>query len=199
MELYLKIKRLFDIIFSFIIILLSGPIFIIIAIAVKATSKGSVIFKQKRLGHNQKIFTMYKFRSMIENAEYLKEKYNHLNQTNGPVFKISNDPRFTKIGEFLSHTNLDELPQFFNILKGDMSIVGFRPPTPDEVEKYEKWQFERFKGIPGMTSLWAISGCHDIKFDDWIKMDIEYNKDASFLLDLKIIWKTSLRFIERIL
>ena len=198
MKLYPKIKRLFDVLFSFCVVIISSPIFLTIAIAVKASSRGPVIFKQKRLGSNKKTFTLYKFRTMPKNAEQLKEKYKHLDYTDGPVFKIKSDPRLTQLGRFLSQTNLDELPQFFNVLKGDMSIVGYRPPIPDEVCKYKKWQLERFKGIPGITSLWAVSGCHKIKFNDWIKMDISYNQNISFLLDLKIIAKTGLGIIKNI-
>ena len=136
---------------------------------------------------------------MIKDAEQLKEKYKHLDFSDGPVFKIKDDPRFTKIGKFLNHSNLDELPQFINVLKGDMSIVGFRPPTPDETEQYKSWHFERFNGIPGMTSLWAVSGAHGIKFDDWIKMDIDYYNNISFLLDMKIISMTGFNLIKSII
>jgi len=200
MKTYLKIKRLFDIIISSSSIIMLSPIYFIIAVTVKITSEGPIIFKQKRIGHNQKMFTLYKFRTMVKNAEQLKEKYRHLNEADGPVFKIANDPRFTKIGRFLSKTNLDELPQFLNVLKGDISIVGYRAPTPDEVKKYERWHFERFKGIPGMTSLWAISGNHNkFKFDEWIKMDIDYNNNPSFLIDLKIIGTTGINMIKNLI
>ena len=199
MRLYLKRKRIFDIILSLIAIILLSPIYFSVALAVKKISGSPIIFKQKRVGYNQKMFIMYKFRTMVKNAEDLKEKYQNLNEAEGPVFKIKNDPRFTKIGKFLSHSNLDELPQFFNVLKGDMSIVGFRAPTPDEVKKYKNWHFERFKGSPGMTSLWAISGNHKkYSFDEWIKMDIGYNQNISFLLDLKIITLTALNLFRKI-
>ena len=193
------IKRFFDFIFSIIFIILLSPVFAIIAIVVKSTSKGPVIFKQKRMGHNQKIFTFYKFRVMVKGAEKLKDKYRHLDFTDGPVFKIRGDPRLTKIGSYLSKTNLDELPQLFNILKGDMSFVGFRPPTLDEVEKYKEWHLKRFKGYAGLTSLWAVSGMHKISFDDWIRLDIEYNKNISFVADLKIILRTFLNFFSEVL
>ena len=196
MKFYRLIKKITDPLIALVCLIILLPLFLVIAVIIKKDSKGPIIFKQKRVGHNQKIFTFYKFRTMVENAEELKEKYRHLNYADGPVFKIGNDPRFTKIGKILSKTNLDELPQLLNILKGDMHFVGFRPPTPDEVEQYKKWHLDRFKGYPGLTSLWAIDGMHRNKFDDWIKMDISYNNEESLLLDLKIIWKTGWKFVK---
>lgn len=142
---------------------------------------------------------MHKFRIMTAGAEKLNKKYKHLDFTDGPVFKIKKDPRLTKVGKMLRRSNLDELPQLFNIIKGDMSFVGFRPPTPDEVAQYKGWQLKRFEGYPGLTSLWAISGMHKIRFDDWIKMDIDYNNNISFLSDLRIIGKTGLNFLKGII
>jgi len=199
MMVYPKLKPLFDGVVSLIGIVVLSPVYLVISALIKLDSKGPVIFKQERMGKNKETFTMYKFRIMVQDAEKLKEKYKHLDFTDGPVFKIKDDPRYTKIGKLLNSTNLDELPQLFNILKGDMSLVGYRPPIPEEVEQYKKWQLERFKGHPGLTSLWAISGMHDIPFDGWIKMDIDYNEHISFLGDLRILVKTGLYSMRRII
>jgi len=196
MAIYPKLKPFFDVLVSLVGIVLLSPVFLVIAGLIKMDSKGPIIFKQKRVGYNQKLFTFYKFRVMVPDAERLKKKYKHLDYTDGPVFKIMEDPRFTKIGKVLNRTNLDELPQLFNIIKGEMSFVGYRPPTPEEVAQYKKWQLERFKGRPGLTSLWAISGMHDIPFDEWIKMDIHYNEYISFLEDIKILGKTLMRVVR---
>jgi len=198
MGLYRLIKTIIDPIIALLGIVILSPVFVIAAILIKFSSQGPVIFKQERLGHALKPFTLYKFRTMVKNAEKLKKKYKHLDFTDGPVFKIEDDPRFTKMGRYLARLNLDELPQLFNILIGNMYFVGYRPPTPDEVKQYKKWQLERFKGYPGLTSLWAVSGMHSIKFNDWIKMDIDYAKNESLLLDLKVIGKTLFGFVERI-
>ena len=196
MKFYRLIKKIIDPLIALICLIILSPLFFIISILIKKDSKGKIIFRQKRIGHDQKIFTMYKFRTMVKDAEKLKEKYKHLDFTDGPVFKIREDPRFTKIGKKLAKTNLDELPQLLNILKGNMYFVGFRPPLPDEIPQYEEWQLKRFKGYPGLTSSWAISGMHHIKFDEWIKIDIDYNDNQSLFLDLNIIWKTGLKFIK---
>jgi lipopolysaccharide/colanic/teichoic acid biosynthesis glycosyltransferase len=198
MNCYRPFKKIIEPVIALMYIIILSPLFLIISILIKKDSKGSVIFKQKRIGHNQKIFSIYKFRTMVENAEKLKEKYKHLDSTDGPVFKIGNDPRFTKIGKILAKTSLDELPQLINILKGDMRFVGFRPPLPDEVAQYKEWQLKRFEGYPGLTSLWVIKGMHQIKFDDWIKIDIDYNDNESLLLDLKIVWKTGWKVVKGI-
>ena len=133
---------------------------------------------------------------MIESADKLKEKYGQMSEVDGPVFKIDNDPRFTRFGRFLSKTHLDELPQLWNIVKGDMFFVGFRPPTLDEVEKYNNWQIDRFKGYPGITSFWAVNGGHSkFTFNEWIKSDMEYEKKRSFYGDLKLIFRTINLFI----
>ena len=198
MKFYRLIKKIIDPLMALVSMIILSPLFLLIAILIKKDSKGPVIFKQKRIGHNKKTFTMYKFRTMVKDAQKLKKKYKHLDFTNGPVFKIKNDPRLTKIGKVLAKTNLDELPQLFNILRGDMYFVGFRPPIKEEVSHYKKWQLKRFKSYPGLTSLWAISGMHKMKFDDWIKMDLDYNKNESVFLDLTILCKTSWNFLKRI-
>ena len=171
-------------------LIMAIPMILILIVLIRLDSSGKAIFRQTRIGHQGKRFKMYKLRTMIDNAELIRDKYQYLNSSDGPTFKIKDDPRFTRIGKFLSHSNLDELPQLINVIKGDMKIVGFRPPLPREVEKYEPWQLKRFKGYPGMTSTWAIFGSHSISFPKWVKMDIEYEKQRSFRKDLWIILKT---------
>jgi lipopolysaccharide/colanic/teichoic acid biosynthesis glycosyltransferase len=198
MRKYVLLKRVVDPVIALILFISLLPVFIPISLMISLTSKGPILFKQKRVGHNGKIFTLYKFRSMVKNAEKLKEKYKHLNYADGPVFKIADDPRFTALGHFLNRTNLDEIPQLLNIIKGEMFFVGFRPPTPDEVEKYSEWHMERFRGYPGITSSWAVEGMHSIRFDDWIKMDIEFEKKRTLLYELKIASKTISQISERV-
>jgi len=186
----LKIKELFDFLFSFFAILFLSPVFIIIAIIIKATSKGDVFFKQERVGRRGRPFMLYKFRTMVDNAEELKEGLKAQNEVDGPVFKIKNDPRITKIGKFLRKTSLDELPQFFNVLKGNMSVVGPRPPVPQEVKEYERWQLRRLSMKPGITCIWQVSGRNEISFNEWMKLDLEYIDNWSLKLDVILILKT---------
>lgn len=193
---YKEIKGFIEPIIAFFSIILLSPLFFITALVVKLDSEGPTIFKQKRVGHNRKVFTLYKFRTMVKNAEKLKENYKHLNYADGPVFKIINDPRLTRVGKILTKMNIDELPQLFNVVKGDMHFVGFRPHPVKEVAKYKKWHMERFKGYPGMTSKWAVEGMHNIKFDDWMRMDIDYAKNESLFLDLEILGKTGLTILK---
>jgi len=184
-------KRIFDILFSLFMIIIWSPIFILIGIAIKLTSKGPAIFKQKRVGLYEKEFYMYKFRSMIVNAENLQEHMRGLNEADGPVFKIKNDPRITFIGKFLRKTNIDEMPQFFNVLMGDMSLVGPRPPVKSEVKNYENWHYRRLSVKPGITCTWQIQPQrHDIKFNDWVKLDLHYIDNQSFTQDIIITFKT---------
>jgi len=190
MNTYRIIKHIIEPIIAFVLLIVLSPLFLIISIFIKIDSEGPVIFKQKRLGHNKKIFRLYKFRTMIEGAEKLKEKYKHLNFADGPVFKIKDDPRYTRIGKMLAKMSLDELPQLINILKGEMHFVGFRPPTPGEVSQYQKWHLNRFEGYPGLTSIWAVSGMHKNRFDDWIRMDFVYDRKESLFMDLRILFKT---------
>jgi len=184
---------LFNLLLAIFLLILLLPIFLLTALSIKFTSGGSIMFKQKRVGHNRKEFIMYKFRTMIDGAEKMQKKYLNLNTASGPTFKISNDPRFTKIGKFLSHSNLDELPQIINVLKGDMFFVGFRPPIEEEVRKYKEPQLKRFEAYPGITSLWAISGAHSIPFNNWINMDLNYENERSMLNDIKIIFVTAFK------
>ena len=190
--LYEVIKRIIDIVASFIGLILLSPLILIVSILIKLESKGEVIFKQKRVGLNGKEFYMYKFRSMVINAEELKEQLESQNEMSGPMFKIKDDPRITNVGKFIRKTSIDELPQLINVIKGDMSLVGPRPSLPKEVEKFEQWMMERLEVKPGLTCIWQISGRNNIDFEDWMKLDIKYVRERSFKLDMKLILKTVL-------
>lgn len=187
---YLAVKRIIDVVASLLGIFLLFPLAIIIAILIRLDSKGNVLFSQKRVGLNGKTFNMYKFRSMVVNAEELKEKLKKQNEMSGPMFKMKDDPRVTKIGKFIRKTSIDELPQLINVLKGEMSLVGPRPSLPKEVEQFEPWMKERLLVKPGLTCYWQVSGRNDIDFIDWMKLDIKYVRERSLLVDLKLIFKT---------
>ena len=186
----LYIKRAFDAAAGLLGLVVLSPFFLVIAILIKLDSRGPVFFRQVRAGKNGREFMFYKFRSMIEDAEELKQGLMHLNELDGPVFKISEDPRITATGRFLRRTSLDELPQLINVLRGDMSLVGPRPPLPCEVENYEGWQREKLKVVPGITCLWQISGRNHIGFTEWMRLDIEYIRRQSFGLDFRILART---------
>ena len=190
--LYEVIKRIIDIVASFTGLILLSPLILIVSMLIKLESKGEVIFKQKRVGLNGKEFYMYKFRSMVVNAEELKEQLESQNEMSGPMFKIKDDPRITKVGKFIRKTSIDELPQLINVIKGDMSLVGPRPSLPKEVKKFEQWMMERLEVKPGLTCIWQISGRNNIDFEDWMKLDIKYVRERSFKLDMKLILKTVL-------
>lgn len=190
--LYEVIKRIIDIVASFTGLILLSPLILIVSILIKLESKGEVIFKQKRVGLNGKEFYMYKFRSMVINAEELKAELESQNEMSGPMFKIKDDPRITKVGKFIRKTSIDELPQLINVIKGDMSLVGPRPSLPKEVKKFEPWMMERLEVKPGLTCIWQISGRNNIDFEDWMKLDIKYVRERSFKLDMKLILKTVL-------
>ena len=187
---YLIYKRLFDIIISCLGLIALFPFFIVIAAAIKLNSKGPIIFAQNRTGKDGKKFRFYKFRSMVHEAETLKDEVRSLSEVEGPIFKIKKDPRITKLGRFLRKSSIDELPQLFNVLKGDMSLVGPRPPLPEEVKQYTPHQMQRLSVWPGITCLWQISGRSEISFYEWIELDIYYIEHRSFLLDLKILVRT---------
>ncbi|WP_370831254.1 sugar transferase [Clostridium sp.] len=189
-SLYEVIKRLIDVVCSFLGVLVLSPLFIIIAIIIKTTSKGPVFFSQKRVGKNGKEFEMYKFRSMVVNAEELKEKLASQNEMSGPMFKMKDDPRVTKVGKFIRKTSIDELPQLWNVLKGDMSLVGPRPSLPKEVAQFEEWMYRRLEVKPGLTCYWQVSGRNNIDFEDWMKLDIKYVDERSTWIDIKLIFKT---------
>ena len=192
LKFYEIFKRGIDIIGAGSGLLLLSPVIAIVACAVKFTSKGPIFFSQKRVGKNGKIFEMYKFRSMVVNAEELKEKLAHQNEMSGPMFKMKDDPRVTKIGKFIRKTSIDELPQLWNVLKGDMSLVGPRPSLPKEVKQFEKWMFRRLTVKPGLTCYWQVSGRNNIDFEDWMKLDISYVEDRNLWIDIKLIFKTVL-------
>ena len=190
-KLYLFIKRSIDIICSLAGIIVLSPVFLIVAVLIKIEDpKGSIFFCQERNGQHPNTFKMYKFRSMVHNAEELLKDLQHKNEQTGPAFKMANDPRITKVGKFIRKTSLDELPQLFNILKGDMSLVGPRPPIPREVREYNSYQMQRLLVKPGLTCIWQVSGRNNIGFDEWVDMDLEYIKTRNLLLDIKLILKT---------
>ena len=189
-EVLLILKRVMDIIVAMTVGILTLPITAISAILIRLTSPGPVFFKQERCGLNRRPFTMYKLRSMIDNAEQARYELEVLNEMDGPVFKSSLDPRNTKLGKILRRFSIDEFPQLYNVIRGDMSIVGPRPPLPQEVALYERWQRRRLSMKPGLTCLWQISGRNEISFQDWMKLDLTYIDNWSLLLDLKILLKT---------
>ena len=190
-KLYLFTKRMLDILGSLTGILLLSPIFLIVAICIKIEDpKGKIFFSQVRNGLHGKEFNIYKFRSMVHNAEDLLEQLKSKNEMDGPVFKMKYDPRITKIGRIIRKTSIDELPQLFNILKGDMSLVGPRPPIPSEVNQYNDYQIQRLMGKPGLTCYWQIGGRNNIDFDEWVELDLKYLKERNIFIDLKIIMMT---------
>jgi exopolysaccharide biosynthesis polyprenyl glycosylphosphotransferase len=190
-KIYLITKRLIDIIGASFGLIIFSPIFLLVAMAIKIEDpRGSVFFGQVRNGEWSKTFKMYKFRSMVHNAEQLLDNLKEKNEMNGPVFKIKRDPRITKVGRFIRKTSIDELPQLINVLKGDMSLVGPRPPIPAEVAQYTPYQMQRLLVKPGITCIWQVSGRNNIGFEEWVDLDIQYIKERSLLLDIKLILKT---------
>ena len=186
----LLLKRLIDATLSTIVLLLLCPLLAVVAVLIKLTSRGPVLFSQYRVGMNQRQFKLYKFRSMVADAEARMGEVAHLNERAGPVFKIGNDPRTTRLGRFLRKTSIDELPQLFNVLSGEMSLVGPRPPLPDEVKRYA-WRFRKRLSVkPGITCIWQISGRDHVSFDQWMEMDHQYIENWSLWLDLKILLST---------
>lgn len=188
---YLFFKRAMDIIGSLCGIILLSPLLIIVALAIKIEDpKGSIFFSQQRCGKDNKLFPMYKFRSMVSNAEELLEELMEHNEMDGPVFKIKDDPRITRVGKFIRKTSIDELPQLFNILIGHMSIVGPRPAIPHEVSEYSHYHKQRLLVKPGLTCIWQVSGRNSIGFDEWMEMDLEYIEKRDLWMDTKLIFKT---------
>ena len=187
---YLFLKRFMDIFASILGLILLSPILIVVSILIKLESKGPVFFSQKRVGLHGKTFNMYKFRSMIVNAEEIKDKLKEQNEMSGPMFKMKNDPRITKIGKFIRKTSIDELPQLLNVLKGEMSLVGPRPSLPKEVKEFEPWMLERLEVKPGITCYWQVMGRNSIGFREWMELDVKYVHERCLSLDLKLIFKT---------
>ncbi len=184
-----KTKRFIDILGALVGLGITGVIFVPLAIAIRFDDPGPILFGQTRCSWMGRRFKMWKFRSMVTNAEALKHTVE--NQVSGPLFKNANDPRITKVGRFLRRTSMDELPQFWNVLKGDMSLVGTRPPTPDEIEKYEIPQWQRLDVKPGMTGEWQVNGRSTVKsFEDVIRLDLKYQENWSLMYDLQLIFKT---------
>jgi exopolysaccharide biosynthesis polyprenyl glycosylphosphotransferase len=186
----MALKRLFDITVSTLALAALSPLLLGVALLIKLTSRGPIFFKQKRVGLHGKPFHMLKFRSMVVNAEELKAKLEALNEQTGPVFKMKNDPRITGIGRFIRKYSIDELPQLLNVLRGEMSVVGPRPPIPSEVAKYATWQRRRLSVRPGLTCIWQVSGRNQISFEEWMYLDMRYIDHWSLGTDLGLILKT---------
>jgi exopolysaccharide biosynthesis polyprenyl glycosylphosphotransferase len=186
------VKQLMDLVGSFLALAISWPLFVLIALLIKLTSPGPVFFRQQRSGINGRPFTIYKFRTMVTNAEQLKHELAAMNEMSGPVFKVTNDPRITPIGKVLRKISFDELPQLFNVLRGEMSLVGPRPLPVDEVKRfYDLAHRRRLSVKPGITCLWQISGRNNVSdFKEWVRLDLEYIDNWSLWLDVTILWRT---------
>ena len=189
-KIYLFIKRVTDITGSLAGLILLSPLLIIVGILIKIESKGPIIFSQNRIGMDGRVFKMYKLRSMVANAEELKEKLMEENEMSGPMFKIKDDPRITKVGRFIRKTSIDELPQLLNVLKGEMSLVGPRPSLIEEVLEFEPWMKKRLMVKPGLTCYWQVMGRNNIDFYRWMLLDIKYVETRSILVDINLIIKT---------
>jgi exopolysaccharide biosynthesis polyprenyl glycosylphosphotransferase len=195
-EYLLFLKRGLDLVLACALLVVTAPLMLLIAVLIRLTSPGPVIYRQLRCGLNGRRFWLYKFRSMREDAEGMRPMVEHLNEMDGPVFKSSRDPRMNPVGRVLRRTSLDELPQVLNILRGDMSFVGPRPPLPDEVARYEKWQRRRLRMKPGLTCLWALAGRNQLNFAQWMQLDMEYIDNWSLTLDFKILLRTIPRVLS---
>lgn len=187
---YHSIKRAFDFIAAICGVIILSPVMLVIAILIKAEDHDPVFYKQVRVGKNGKKFKMYKFRSMFVNADKMLAKLKEQNDVEGPMFKMKDDPRITKVGHFIRKHSLDELPQFLNVIKGDMSLVGPRPPLPSEVAEYSDYDKQRLYVTPGCTGLWQATERNEVGFNEMVQLDIQYIQRASFMFDLWIIWKT---------
>jgi lipopolysaccharide/colanic/teichoic acid biosynthesis glycosyltransferase len=183
-------KRLLDLILSGGALLALSPLLLLIAASAKLEDGGPIFYRSTRVGRGGRPFCFWKFRSMIRDAESSRDRLQNLNEVDGPVFKIENDPRITRVDRILRRTSMDELPQFWNVFIGDMSLVGPRPPIAEEVVKYEPWQLRRLSVRPGLTCLWQISGRCRIGFDEWMRLDMEYIDRRSFALDVEILART---------
>jgi len=187
----LGVKKIMDIFGSLLGIIILSPVMILMGILIKTSSPGPIIFKQPRVGLRGRQFQLYKFRTMVVNADELKKELEDLNEADGPAFKIADDPRVTKIGKFLRKTGLDELPQLFNVLKGEMSLIGPRPPLPEETTQYERWQLRRLSVKPGLSCFWQVKpDRNSIKFEKWMELDLAYIDNWSLRLDFVILLKT---------
>lgn len=191
-KLYYIIKRTFDVLASFIGLIILSPIFLVISIVIKVSDGGPIIYRQTRVGKNGKTFTMYKFRSMVVNADQMLQQLQASNEIEGAMFKIKEDPRITNVGSFLRKHSLDELPQLINVLKGNMSLVGPRPPLPAEVAKYTDYDKQRLYVTPGCTGLWQCTERNNVGFRAMVALDLQYIDGANCWVDLKILLKTIL-------
>ena len=188
---YLRVgKRALDMFGALLALVVSAPVVALLAAIIKLESRGPVFYRSTRVGRGGRPFTFYKLRSMVQDADRKRQHLSHLNEADGPIFKILRDPRVTGIGRFMRTTSLDELPQFWNVFVGDMSLVGPRPPIPEEVAQYEPWQLRRLDVKPGITCLWQISGRSRIGFQEWMRLDLEYIRHRSLALDIKILLRT---------
>jgi len=187
---YLVTKRAMDIVVCTATLILLGPFLLLVALAIKLDTRGPVLFRQLRVGKGHKAFYCLKFRSMTVDAELRKDEIAHLNEVDGPVFKIRNDPRVTRVGRLIRKLSIDEFPQLINILRGEMTLVGPRPPLPREVEQYEDWMMRRLDVMPGLTCIWQISGRSNITFEQWMRMDLEYIDSCSITKDIVILLRT---------
>ncbi len=194
----LRMKNILYKIFIFVLLLISMPVMAVAALLIAVTSGFPILYSQKRAGKNGKPFTMYKFRTMIVGADRQKSKYKNLNIAKGPAFKIKDDPRFTKIGKFLSHTGLDELPQLFNVLSGDMALIGPRPLPIDEAGALYGWQKARETMTPGIISPWILNGYHTNTFDEWMRSDIAYIEKKSLWFDFRLTLRT-VKFLTKLI
>jgi exopolysaccharide biosynthesis polyprenyl glycosylphosphotransferase len=187
---YLIAKRTMDIVLCSAGLVVLLPFFAAVAVAIKLDSRGPVLFRQVRVGLRHQPFYCLKFRSMTADAEKHRDEIAHLNEVDGPVFKIRNDPRVTRVGAWIRKISIDELPQLVNVLKGEMTLVGPRPPIPAEVEKYEDWMQRRLSVTPGITCVWQISGRSNISFEQWMRMDLDYIDNCSIWKDISILLRT---------
>ncbi len=184
------LKRGLDVAIAALTLIITAPITLLVALAIRLDSPGPILFRQTRVGLYGRPFTLYKFRSMRVDAEQQLSELEQMNEASGPIFKMRNDPRQTRIGRFIRRTSLDELPQLLNVLNGDMSLVGPRPPIPREVEQYDEWHRRRLEVAPGVTGLWQVSGRSQLTFDEMVMLDLYYAENWSLLLDLKILLRT---------
>ncbi|MGE3909436.1 MAG: sugar transferase [Chloroflexota bacterium] len=184
------LKRLTDVMFTGAGLLAIWPALVVIALLIKLDSPGPIFYRQQRVGKDGRLFKMFKFRSMYQDADRRQAELSAANEASGPMFKMRNDPRVTRVGRLLRRTSLDEFPQLLNVLRGEMSLVGPRPPIPAEVEQYEEWQLGRLRAVPGMTGLWQVSGRSEVSFYDMVRLDLHYIRNWSLALDLEILWRT---------
>lgn len=184
---YAAAKHAFDVGFALLLLILTAPVWLIAVVFIRLTSPGPALYRQTRIGHDGRPFTCYKFRTMVDGADEQKASLQHMNEMSGPVFKIRADPRITPVGRWLRRTSIDELPQLINVLKGDMSVVGPRPPLPEEVAQYGGYEFGRLAVKPGLTCLWQVSGRSALDFPTWVALDLEYVERRSFWFDLLIV------------